>query len=449
MSQNQVFSPSGISTRGGDLETLPSSSAGLDQDDQQNQDRLELGSRPLTSNSRFQLMNIAQSYGEPSLLSSNGSFLSSILLDKFQNGSQLTSSSLNLKFSKLIKAEKKKLQKQNELIKEIQNWCNILTNDDCKKLLYNYIKILELEIETFDQLIKKREIINHQLLNVNKREKRTTELKLKRNKILVKLRENENKVGDSPITTLTKENLEELECSVEIVEDQFIRSINTGLKNSLAEYVVTTQTQSLKFKDASKNFLENYYINNSNANFNINTSSSNNNLHRLILQNKLNSSMMTRDISSSHTNNPKYVALSPNKIGKYLDNRFNNNSESTSPSALVSANQYNDDQQRSQHSQQASNRVNQSTVINITDQELEAKGIPQSHLQNIQQRGNGPPPTASIAAGQKVEDNKIEAFSNNNNNNDNDPAFYIINHYSTPGALGARPVSSNTHEWTS
>ncbi|ODQ58915.1 hypothetical protein WICANDRAFT_79460 [Wickerhamomyces anomalus NRRL Y-366-8] len=452
MNQNQVFTPSGISTRGADLETIPSSSAGLDQDDQQSQlqqDQLEMVSRPLTTNSRYPMV---ESYSQLIPQPTNNSFFTSSLLDKFQNGSQLTSSSLHLKFSKLIKAEKKKLQKQNDLIKEIQNWCNILTNDECKKLLYNYIKILELEIETFDQLIKKREVINSQLLNVNKREKRTTELKLKRNKILVKLRENENKVGDSPITTLTKENLEELECSVEIVEDQFIRSINTGLRNSLAEYAVTIQNQSCKFKDTSKKFLENYYYmnnmstNNSTASGNNN----NNNLHRLLLQNKLNSAMQmsSRDISTSHTNNPKYVALSPNQIGKYLDNRFNNDPENNSNSSMPPPSSA----QPSASENQSRQQQNQSTVINITNEELKSKGITPSHYPSIQPGvTSGPPPTASTPPNQKHHNSgKIEDLngSNNNSNADNDPTGYTINHYSTPGALGIRPVSSNVHEWT-
>lgn len=449
MSQNQVFTPSGISTRGADLDTIPSSSAGLDQDDQQSQIIQQIGeeSRPLTSQSKFQFIN-DQQYNSQNLSiiqssSQNNSFLS--ILDKFNNNSQLTSLSLHLKVSKLNKLEKKKLQKQNELIKEIQNWCNILTNDECKKLLYNYIKILELEIDTMDQLMKKREFINGQLLNVNKREKRTTELKLKRNKILVKLRDNENKVGDSPITTLTKENLEELECSVEIVEDQFIRSINTGLRNSLAEYSLTLQNQTFKLKDTSKKFLDNYHTVNSN------TGNSNNNLQRLILQNKLNSGYISREISSSANTagNPKYIALSPNQIGKYLDNRFVDVEDNSMPppqtqssAQLSQSPKINSESRQQQQQQQRPN----TSGLSISDAELKSKGILPSHYQNIQV---GPPPTAS--SNQKIVQQQIQHEHSNNNNSDNESAAYnIINHYSTPGGLGGiRPGSnSNNHEWT-
>lgn len=252
------------------------------------------------------------------LPSSNYVPVSTSFFDRFNSSSQSTSYSLNQRINKLIKIEKKLMKQKQELIKDINNWCNILPNDDCKKLLYHFIKIFETELEANDFSIKKKEQINVQLLNVNKRERRANDLKLKRNKMLIKLTDNENKIGDSPLTTLTKENLEELECSVEIVEDQFIRSINNGLKNSMIDYVSNLKESGLKFKENSDYFLENYFYSNINDNIQ-------NNLQRIILQNKLNStngSQLTRSLSQD---NFKYVALSPNQVGKYLDNKFDNN----------------------------------------------------------------------------------------------------------------------------
>jgi len=497
MDSNQVFTSSGISTRGQDLDEVCSNDnhhnhqiQNINNNDQQSQVNV---SRPLTTNSQFTSSNqsFIESFNDIPILpipnsnnninnNNNNLLQSSSFLSIFSNSSQLTSSSLHQKFSKLIKLERKKLIKQHDLIKEIQNWCNILTNDDCKKLLYNFIKILELEIETSDYLIKRREFINQQLLNVHKREKRTNELKLKRNKILIKLRENENKVGDSPITTLTKENLEELECSVDIVEDQFIRSINNGLKNSLSEYLIIYQNQIPKNKEICKNFLNNYYINtnenigspslnsssigNIGGNISSSNASSNINLQRLIIQKKLNNQgfpPQSREISSSannsnnnnNNNNPKYIALSPNQIGKFLDNRYieldddNNKGNQSSGNGQQQEQQQQQQQQPSTSSSSKPIQVNQPSIINLTDAEIKMKKlnntIQTSSHYNVQP-GN-PPPTASTNKDLKE---KNVGNNNGNNNDDNDPTGYIINHYSTPGGLGIRPPTSTNHEWT-
>jgi hypothetical protein len=297
---------------------------------------------------------------------------------------------------------------------------------------------LETELESNELAIKKKDQINTQLVNVNKREKRTNDLKLKRNKMLIKLRENENKIGDSPITALTKENLEELECSVEIVEDQFMKSINNGLKNSIVDYVSTLKDTGLRYKDASEYFLENYYYASTKLN-------SHSNLQRLILQNKLNSavpmsssSSFARPLSQDKFHNSRYVALSANQVGKYLDNRFD--TENNFGNKITNL----DTSGHQSTISESNERVNNPTNVNNASELLSDSNnrpppppLPPPPLT--------PPPPATSSNSSEVQRQQLRP------NSESADESFIVSSYSTPGSLTVRPnsqIGNNNHEWT-
>jgi hypothetical protein len=403
-----AYTPSGISSRGSlELDSgahVPGTSPAQVAENDENGLLSGLVTRPGSSSTRYEVYSQLSQGGFPL-----GSFFG-----RLQGNAQATSHSLDVKLSKLIKMEKKVMKLQQELIKEISSWSNVLPNDDCKKLLYHLIKVLEVEHEVNEQKIKKESQIIGQLGNVNKREKRTNELKFKRNRMLAKLRENENKMGDNPVTMLTKENLEELECSVEIVEDQFIRSINNGLKNSFVDYVTAIRTFGTRYRASSSYFLENY-------NFNSRPDGSATSLQRLILQNKYQSATETnsgslsttarpsisREINTSLSYQKNYIPLSPNNVGKYLDNVYDTD---TNASARVV-------EERSP-----------------SPECLKPKSGGVEH--------RGPPPTPEQQP-QLIPDSALATGR--------DPTYNIINAYSAPGGLAGMlrpPASHHNHEWT-
>ncbi|ODV63868.1 uncharacterized protein ASCRUDRAFT_31026, partial [Ascoidea rubescens DSM 1968] len=156
-------------------------------------------------------------------------------------GSPVQSSSHNLhnRLKKIVKYEKKSVKNQIEFINELNSWSAIIPNETSKKLLIEFSKCLDIQRELNEELIQKQENLRLQFINVQKREQKSNNLKLKRNRSLSKLRAEESKVGQSQKISLQKEALEELECSMEIVDDQYIRSINTGLKSSFIEYILS------------------------------------------------------------------------------------------------------------------------------------------------------------------------------------------------------------------
>ncbi|CEP24860.1 unnamed protein product [Cyberlindnera jadinii] len=412
-----LYAASGISTRDSvdlDVVNLPGSSGTRIENDSEEAGTGSISglvTRPASSTRYEVYSQLSQARG--SLL---GTPLGSIL-GRLQGNQQATSYTLDQKFSKLVKMEKKVMKLQQEVIRDINSWCNVLHDDECKRLLYHLIKLLEAEYDVGEQNVKKQSQIMAQLQNVNKREKRTNELKYKRNKVLAKLREIENKVGDSPTTLLTRENLEELECSVEIVEDQLIRSINNGLKNSFVDYLTMLRSTGAKYRDVGGYFLDNYSFSTRNEN-------SMPSLQRLILQNKYSNgvpsnaqSPVSRELTTSLSYQENYIALSPNHVGKYLDNVY----EEAESNHTAPARQEHDGVVKKRGQQQSSSKAR-----------------------------SGPPPTPddstplTVPLTSGISSANEHAFSS------------ILNSYSTPGGLGTShttpgvlrpPPSQHNHEW--
>lgn len=348
---------SGISSRGYDIsQSTPGSSAGLHIANGQNSgidynddatSSILLQGPPGSSLTRNGLEIYGSLSGSHKLSSVIGSSsLSqppiSSFFDKFSQNSQSNSQTINARINKVIKTQRKLIRQQHDLVKEIGSWCNVLPNEESKNLMENFVRILESQTDVTEGFIAREQAVNTQLHNVNKREKRSNELKLKRNKMLIKLRESENKLGDNPATTLVKENLDELDGSVDIVEDQFVNSINNGLRQSIVEYSVVLQESGTTFRELSKEFIDRFHLG-PNLSNKENINGGNKNLQRLILQNKLINSLQNRTIKSSSGNSflgsagqSKYVAISQDQVGKIFENKFEQldialNSGSTSP----------------------------------------------------------------------------------------------------------------------
>lgn len=278
-----------------------------------------LMSRPLTN-------RINEGYPENLTATTASSYPLSSILEKLSSSTnQSNSNSIYQRIRKIIKSEKKLIKQKIVLTKELSSWCNILNDVGCKKLIYQYIGILELEIDIEERFIKKQEFMNQQLKNVNQRERRLNELKQKRNKVLVKLRENENKLGDSQITILTKEGLEELESSVTIVESKLSDTINIGFKNSLFDYTSYLHQAANELQDSSRKFLTHY-------NYSTASPKPPNSLQRVVAQNSMNTGL-SRDVSTALNSeavetsskfSKKYMPITPTQIGRFLETKFSN-----------------------------------------------------------------------------------------------------------------------------
>ncbi|ODV85683.1 hypothetical protein CANARDRAFT_27786 [[Candida] arabinofermentans NRRL YB-2248] len=163
---------------------------------------------------------------------------------------------VSYRLQKLINAEKKVLRKRHELLKGLSYWIGMLNNQDNKRLLVEFSRIIEMQGRLDEELARKKENINLQLKHVSQRENKAEDLQMKRTKTFRQLREQERKNGENLNTCLSKEALEELNISIEVVEEQLVKSINTSLKGSLVDYVLSMQGVATDTKEGCNEFFK-------------------------------------------------------------------------------------------------------------------------------------------------------------------------------------------------
>lgn len=152
------------------------------------------------------------------------------------------------KLDKLIKFQRRGIAIQEDLIRELDHWSENIPNDTGKTVLNELSNCLELQRQLEDELLHRKENLRLQLVGVQKRESKAISLKQKYNKLYTLLREQESKNGETSYTSLTRENLEELGASVAIVEEQYLRSVNTQLRTSIMDYMISLSSNCQKLK---------------------------------------------------------------------------------------------------------------------------------------------------------------------------------------------------------
>ncbi|GME85751.1 unnamed protein product [Ambrosiozyma monospora] len=168
-------------------------------------------------------------------------------------------SSVGYKLRKLIAAEKKALKRKHEFMNSISNWIQGLENEDNKQTLVEFNRILEIQSRLEEESIRKLENLNLQLSHVSQREIKSKELKQKRAKTFKQLRDQERKTGENQAIHLARETLEELNVSIEVVNDQLVRSIDSSLKAALVDYVLDAQNVSNSIQNSCNDFFS--YLN--------------------------------------------------------------------------------------------------------------------------------------------------------------------------------------------
>ena len=60
----------------------------------------------------------------------------------------------------------------------------------------------------------------------------------------------------SSVSPEEEQKLEEVDCSLQVVEQQFVRSISNDLKESIIDYIYTLHSTSRKLNDVCEDFIE-------------------------------------------------------------------------------------------------------------------------------------------------------------------------------------------------
>lgn len=163
--------------------------------------------------------------------------------------------SLQAKISKVIKLEQKSKRIKLELVEDFRSWASTIPNPDCEAMISEFATLFLTQTDTTTSICEKLDILKLNLTDVHEREKKQRDLYNNKTKLLRLLKESEVKFGPGASgSTLIKEKLEENVCNLEVVELQYIRSINKNLKDSLIEYLICLQTVAAILQEATQEY---------------------------------------------------------------------------------------------------------------------------------------------------------------------------------------------------
>lgn len=162
---------------------------------------------------------------------------------------------LQAKIGKIIKAETKSKNLKALLINDLRVWSSLIPNVECETTINEFASLLLSETDAATTVIEKLDQMRLNLVDVHEREKKKHDLSISKDKLLRQLKDLESKYGAAASgSTLIKEKLEETVCSLEVVELQYLRSINRNLKESMIDYLICLQAVAATLSSATLDY---------------------------------------------------------------------------------------------------------------------------------------------------------------------------------------------------
>ena len=107
--------------------------------------------------------------------------------------SQPSAAQVAYRLTKLINTRKKMVKREQDFFSSIANWMAILPNYENSRMLSEYNALLDIQIRSEEELIRKQENINLQLAHVFQRENKMEVQRNKRQATMIEVREEERK----------------------------------------------------------------------------------------------------------------------------------------------------------------------------------------------------------------------------------------------------------------
>ncbi|AOA62203.1 Hypothetical protein PP7435_CHR2-2342 [Komagataella phaffii CBS 7435] len=239
------------------------------------------------------------------------------LLEYLGGNAPSSSNSVKAKLSKVLKTKKKEIQSEAELIKELNSWINVLPNKESAKLIFEYARSLEVMVKLQEEMLQKYENISLQLGYVDKRERKANALKAQRKKELRSLRQKESRTTENQTIIFYRESIECLNTSIEVVQEQYVRTINNALKGSFIDFHIFLRNMSTEIKNSSIGFFK--FLNDG----------SSRNYQRYITANDMKPALRMASTSSSIVQGEKTVSPNPSPLHHNLEIKRNSNNNPT------------------------------------------------------------------------------------------------------------------------
>lgn len=170
---------------------------------------------------------------------------------------RVQASEIQAKMNKMVKFHRRLETQQAATAQALSTWAADLPHLNSRQMNREFASILLTQRAGSISVSEKLERLKDSFSLVNDREKKLNDLAAARTKLMKSVKDSETKYGaNASCTTMLREKLEEVQCNLEVVEIQCIRSLSHELKDTLGEYLAAIQNYQARLASASETYCE-------------------------------------------------------------------------------------------------------------------------------------------------------------------------------------------------
>lgn len=171
--------------------------------------------------------------------------------------SRVLASNIQAKVTKMVKFHRRLEVQQADTAQSLTNWAADLPHLSSREMIKAFANIIMAQRAGSMAVAGKLEQLQASFSLVNDREKKLGCLVQTRAKLVKTLKDYETRYGaNASCTTLMKEKLEEIQCNLEVVEIQCIRSLSHELKDTFADYLLAIQSFTTLLSNSTSSYYE-------------------------------------------------------------------------------------------------------------------------------------------------------------------------------------------------
>lgn len=170
--------------------------------------------------------------------------------------SEPSAAQVSYRLTKLMNSERKFMKREQEYHISVASWATITGKKEIKELFDQFNKLVDIQIKSHEELIRKQEVINLQLNRIFQREHKLRTQREKMNTNDNKVKSGEIKEGESVKVSMAREHREEIQASINVIRSQIEKAICTSLKRSMVDYAIGLQNTSNRYKESCDSFFD-------------------------------------------------------------------------------------------------------------------------------------------------------------------------------------------------
>lgn len=170
------------------------------------------------------------------------------------SGSSATAASVCSRIGKMVKHEQRLIAQQGGLARDLALWLAQLPDEEARAVVELFRRCVDALRELEEALATRNRALQLEMSHVATREQRHAQLVARRMRQLRGVGDAESRQGATTKLALMREQLEQLDSSLVVVGDQYLRSVLRSLRVVMADYAFTMQAQAVQMRAAADEF---------------------------------------------------------------------------------------------------------------------------------------------------------------------------------------------------